>query len=71
MGDRLKSKSKSLQIPGTVSIISPLIILGEGTTALAHLDEDSAAYVLFFVELCIVCGDVFRFFRIHQNLRNA
>ena len=49
-----------------------LIILGEGTTALAHLDEDSAAYVLFFVELCIVCGDVFRFFvftRIFETLK--
>ena len=49
-----------------------LIILGEDTTALAHLDEDSAAYVLFFVELCIVCGDVFRFFvfiRIFETLK--
>ena len=48
-----------------------LTILGEGTTALAHLDEDSATYVLFFVELCIVCGDVLRFFvfiRIFETL---
>ena len=49
-----------------------LIILGEGTTALAHLDEDSATYVLFCVELCIICGDVFRFFvfiRIFETLK--
>ena len=48
-----------------------LIILSEGTTALAHLNKDSAAYILFFVELCIVCGDVFRFFvfiRIFETL---
>ena len=37
-------------------------IPSEGTTALAHLNEDSAAYVLFFVELCIVRGDIFRLF---------
>ena len=39
-----------------------LLIHGEGTTALAHLNEDSAAYVLFFVELCIVCANIFRLF---------
>ena len=39
-----------------------LLIPREGATALAHLNEDSAAYVLLFVELCIVCGDIFRRF---------
>ena len=35
-----------------------LIILGEGTTALAHFNEDSAAYILFFMKCRLVFGEV-------------
>ena len=41
-------------------------------TTLAHLNEDSAPYVLFFVELCIICGDIFRFFifiRVYETFK--
>ena len=35
-----------------------LIILGEGTTALAHLNKDSAAYILFFVKCGLIFGEI-------------
>ena len=35
-----------------------LIILGEGTTALAHFNEDSAAYILFFMKCRLVFGEI-------------
>ena len=54
------------------SIDCHALLFDDVATALAHLNEDSATYVLFFVELCIVCGDVFRLFvftRIFETLK--
>ena len=34
------------------------LLHGEGTTALAHLNEDSAAYILFFAKCRLIFGEI-------------
>ena len=41
----------------------PLFVFGESATALAHFNKNGTAYVLFFVELCIVRGDILKIFK--------
>ena len=38
----------------------PLFVFGESAAAFAHFNKNGTAYVLFFVELCIVRGDILK-----------
>ena len=40
-----------------------LFIFGEGAATFAHFNKNGTAYILFFVELCIVCGDILKVFK--------